>query len=50
MKTIIYNDNNINEKEINRISRRAKAIIKNNKNEILLACVNNNYHLPGVHL
>ena len=50
MKTIIYNDDNLIEKDINRVSRRAKAIIKNKKNEILLACSNENYHLPGGHL
>lgn len=50
MNNIVYNYDNLKEKDINRISRRAKAIIKNSKNEILLACVNNNYHLPGGHL
>ena len=50
MKTIIYNDNNLNDNEINRVSKRAKAIIKNSNNQILLACSNNNYHLPGGHL
>lgn len=50
MSTIIYNKDNLEEKDINRISRRAKAVIKNSDNEILLACVNSNYHLPGGHL
>ena len=50
MKTIIYNDDNLQENEINRLSQRAKAIIKNDNDEILLACSNFNYHLPGGHL
>ena len=50
MKSIIYNEDNLRDSDINRISRRAKAIIKNSNNEILLACVNDNYHLPGGHL
>ena len=50
MKTIIYNNDNLKEKDINRVSRRAKAIIVNDNNEILLACSNENYHLPGGHL
>ena len=50
MKELVYNHNNLKESDINRFSRRAKAIIKNSKNQILLACVNGNYHLPGGHL
>ena len=50
MKNIVYNEQNLKDKDINRVSRRAKAIIKNDKNQILLACSNNNYHLPGGHL
>ena len=50
MREIVYNDNNLKDSDINRISIRAKAIIKNSKNQILLACVNDNYHLPGGHL
>ena len=50
MRTIKYNYDKLNDKDINRISQRAKAIIKNNKNEILLSSTNSNYHLPGGHL
>ncbi len=50
MKTIIYNDSNLRDEDITRVSKRAKAIIKNSTNQILLACSNNNYHLPGGHL
>lgn len=50
MKTIVYNNHNLKEEDITRVVKRAKAIIKNSKNQILLACLNNNYHLPGGHL
>ena len=50
MKSIIYNNDNLHEEDISRIVRRAKAIIVNDNHEILLACVNNNYHLPGGHV
>ena len=50
MKELVYNHNNLRDSDINIFSRRAKAIIKNSKNQILLACVNGNYHLPGGHL
>ena len=50
MKELVYNHNNLRDSDINRFSRRAKANIKNSKNQILLACVNGNYHLPGGHL
>lgn len=49
MKEVITNKNNIKDSEINRVVRRAKAIIENN-NEILLAYSYNNYQLPGGHL
>lgn len=50
MKSIIYNNDNLHEEDISRIVRRAKAIIVNDNHEILLACVNNNHHLPGGHV
>ena len=50
MKDIVYNHDNLTDDDINRISRRVKAIIRNPKNEILLACSNENYHLPGGHI
>ncbi len=50
MKEIVYNYDNLTDNDINRISKRSKAIIKNSKNQILLACLNGNYHLPGGHL
>ncbi len=50
MKEVIYNYHNLKDSDINRFSMRSKAIIKNSNNQILLACVNGNYHLPGGHL
>ena len=50
MKEIIYNTDNINENEINRIVRRAKVLIVNSKGQILLALSDNNYFLVGGHV
>ena len=49
MKEIIYNTDNISENEINRIVRRAKALIVNSKGQILLALSDKNYFLVGGH-
>lgn len=49
-KTIIYNDDNICESEINRTVRRAKIVIENSNNEILLCFCHNNYYLLGGHV
>jgi ADP-ribose pyrophosphatase YjhB (NUDIX family)/N-acetylglutamate synthase-like GNAT family acetyltransferase len=50
MKKVVYNNDNLNESDINRVSKRIKAIITNDNDEILLACNNSNYHLPGGHI
>ena len=50
MKSIIYNDNNLTDSDVSKVVGRAKAIIVNDNDEILLACVNSNYHFPGGHL
>lgn len=50
MRNIVYNNDNLKEEDVNRVSRRVKAIIKNSKDEILLAYSNQNYHLPGGHI
>lgn len=47
MKTILYNYDNIKEEEINRVVRRAKAVIVNFNGEILFANSNNNYFFVG---
>lgn len=50
MKKVVYNYDNLKDSDINKVSKRIKAIITNDKDEILLACNNSNYHLPGGHI
>lgn len=50
MKKIIYNNDKLDIKDINRVVKRAKIIFINDKNEILLAFSNNNYFLVGGHV
>lgn len=50
MKTIIYNDDYLDKKDINKEVKRAKAIIINSKDELLIASTNNNYYLVGGHV
>lgn len=50
MKEIIYNENNLKEDEINRVVKRAKAIIINSRDEFLLGRGENNYQLLGGHV
>lgn len=50
MKTIIYNDDYLDRKDINKEVRRAKVILKNSNNELLLAFSRNNYYLVGGHV
>ena len=50
MKIITHNSNNLNMKDINNIVKRAKAIIVNDKDEILLAKTDRAMFLPGGHV
>lgn len=50
MKEILYNNDNLKDEEINRVVKRAKIIIENSNNEILLCYSHNNYQLPGGHV
>lgn len=50
MKEIILNPNKILDKEIDEEVTRVKALIINSNNEILLACLYNEYQFPGGHL
>lgn len=50
MKEIIYNYDYLQEDEINQRVYRAKAVLVNSNNEILLAWQRYNYQLPGGHL
>ena len=47
MKEIIYNEENVKEEEINRIVKRAKALIINSSDEILYAYSDNHYFFVG---
>ena len=47
MKEILYNEENVQEKEINRLVRRAKVLIINSSDEILYAYSNNHYFFVG---
>ena len=47
MKTIIYNNDNLKEEDINRRVFRAKALIINSKDEILFAHAKDSYFLIG---
>ena len=50
MKEIIYNYDDVSDNEVNRIVRRAKVLIVNDKNELMFALSNNNYFLIGGHV
>lgn len=50
METIIYNEDNLNEKDINRIVTRLKALLINSKNEILIGYSHDTYQFIGGHL
>lgn len=50
MKEIYYNDDNLTDEEIDEVEIRAKALIINSKNEILLVYSYNTYHFPGGHI
>lgn len=50
MKTIIYNENNLTDNDIDQVVLRARALIINSKNEILLGYLGNTYQFPGGHV
>ena len=50
MKEIIYNDNNLKEEEINEWVKRAKVLVVNSKNEILIAHTDDSYYFLGGHV
>ena len=49
MKKVIHNDNNLTEKDSNKLVIRIKALLINNE-YIYLAYSNKTYHFPGGHL
>ena len=50
MKTIVYNHDNLTEKDIDEVVIRVKALIINSKNEILLGYCHKTYQFPGGHI
>ena len=50
MKEIIYNYDNLEEREMNKLVERAKILIVNSKDEIMLAYSHKNYFLVGGHV
>lgn len=50
MKEIIYNNDNILNKDINKVIKRVKVILINYKEEITLAFSGNVYHFVGGHV
>ena len=50
MKEIIYNSDNLSKDDINNVVKRAKALIVNSNDDILLGYGNNNYQIIGGHV
>ena len=50
METIIINDNNLTDEDMEKKVIRVKGLIINSKGKILLAHNNNTYQFPGGHL
>lgn len=50
MKEVFFNDENIQDFEIDEKVTRVKALIINDKKEIILSCCENIYQFPGGHL
>lgn len=50
MKIVIHNEDNLKENEINKYVYRARGVIINSKNEILMGYMGGIYQFPGGHL
>ncbi|MBQ8659226.1 MAG: NUDIX hydrolase [Bacilli bacterium] len=50
MKTIIYNEENLNEKDVTKYSKRVKLLVENSKGEILIIDTKNNAFFIGGHI
>lgn len=50
MKEVIFNYDNLTKKDIDEVVARAKALIINDKDEIILGYSNKTYQFPGGHL
>lgn len=50
MREVIYNNDNILDKDINKVITRSKVLLINSKNKLTLAFSDNVYHFVGGHL
>lgn len=50
MKIVIHNDDNLKEEDINDVVLRARGVIINSNNEVLLGICKNTYQFPGGYL
>lgn len=50
MKKVIFNEDNLNDNIIDKVVVRTKALLINDKDEILLGFSDNTYQFPGGHL
>ena len=50
MKIVIHNEDNLKESEINKFVYRARGVIINSNNEVLMGSMDNVYQFPGGHL
>ena len=50
MKTIINNENDIKDEEVNNIVKRAKIVVENSKGDLLLGHTDDSYYLLGGHV
>lgn len=50
MKTIVHNHDNLTYKDINDFTVRARALLINSKNEILMGYLDGTYQFPGGHV
>lgn len=50
MKTVVHNHDNLTYKDINDFTVRARALLINSKNEILMGYLDGTYQFPGGHV
>lgn len=50
MKEILYNNDKLEQKDINKVVGRAKALIMNSKDEFMVVLCHHNYYLIGGHV
>lgn len=50
MRTVVHNHNNLTYQDIDEVVLRARAVLINSNNEILLGYLDNTYQFPGGHV